>query len=794
MSEKFTVKAQSSLSSAVEIAREMGHSYVGSEHLLLGILSVSDCVAARIMSKSGVISAHVRREVENISGLGTYGYITSKDMTPGCKRIIEQASIEYEARGQRYIGTEHILYAILYDKSCVAYKILEILCIDIGEIKSTLEGYFSTLPDKNAQEVSDPLSKDKKSSKMLSAYGRDMTREATEGKFDRITGRDEESLRIIQILSRRTKNNPCLIGEAGVGKTAIVEGIAQRISDGDIPDNLRGYRLYSIDIGSMIAGAKYRGEFEERFKGLISEVRKNTNVILFIDEIHTIVGAGAAEGALDAANIIKPILARGELKIIGATTVSEYKRHIEKDSALERRFQPVYVSEPSVESAIEIIEGIIPRYESHHGVKIPRETVIAAVNLSKRYISNRYLPDKAIDLLDESASRIKILDNIHERRSLKDHFADLDNEKNQALIEGDLERVSALREEEGIPKQSSNTEIILTREDIARTLSMWTGISLSHILSSEKEKLYSLSKKLNKSIIGQEDAVSRVSRTLLRSRSGIRDTTKPIASFLFAGPTGVGKTQLCKELSFELFGDYESIIRLDMSEYMERHSVSKLIGSPPGYIGYDDSGYLTEKVRRKPYSIVLFDEIEKAHSDIYNLLLQILDEGTLKDSHGISVDFKNTIIIMTSNVGGNDTGAVTVGFGSRLAEDKNNRADNVRDKIKRHFPSEFLNRIDGIIVFDALDDESIRKITVKMLDESCDKISNGGINIKYSDDVIDHLINAKRNKEYGAREIRRVVTTLFEDEYIDGFYNNKFIAGDTVFAYVDNGKIVFEKI
>lgn len=792
MSERFTVKAQSSLSSAVEIAREMGHSYVGSEHLLLGILSVSDCVAARIMSKSGVISAHVKREVENISGLGTYGYITSKDMTPGCKRIIERASLEYEVRGQKYIGTEHILYAILYDKSCVAYKILEILCIDIGEMKSNLEGYFSTLPNKNINEANDTLSKDKKSTKMLLAYGRDMTQEATQGRYDRVTGRDEESLRIIQILSRRTKNNPCLIGEAGVGKTAIVEGIAQRISDGDVPENLRSCRLYSIDIGSMIAGAKYRGEFEERFKGLISEVRKSVNVILFIDEIHTIVGAGAAEGALDAANIIKPILARGELKIIGATTVSEYKRHIEKDSALERRFQPVYVSEPSVETAVEIIEGIIPRYEAHHGVKIPRETVIAAVNLSKRYISNRYLPDKAIDLLDESASRLRMLDNIKEKQSLRDSFGDLDNEKDQALLEGDLKRVSELREE-GIPKQSSNTEMILTREDIAKTLSMWTGISLSHILSSEKEKLYSLSRKLSERIIGQRDAISRVSRALLRSRSGIGDTTKPIASFLFAGPTGVGKTQLCKELALELFGEYESIIRLDMSEYMERHSVSKLIGSPPGYVGYEDSGYLTERVRRRPHSIVLFDEIEKAHSDIYNLLLQILDEGALKDSHGISVDFKNTIIVMTSNVGGNDMGTATVGFSSS-DQSKNNRAQKVREKIKHHFPTEFLNRIDGIIVFDPLDEASIREITVKMLNESCEKISKSGINIEYSEDVISYLVNAERSKEYGAREIKRVVTTLFEDEYIDGLYNNNFIAGDRVLARVDDGKIVFEKL
>ena len=797
MSEKFTLKAQSSLAAATNIAREMGHSYVGTEHLLLGILSVRDCVAYKILNKSGVIESQVRREVENISGVGTFGHITSNDMTPGCRRIIEMASVEYQARGQRFIGTEHILFALLNDNGCVAYKILEILLVDTVEIRNNLEAYFASRPDRGqvGYAEADGVSKDKKGTKMLSTYGRDMTQMAAMGSFDKICGRDEETIRVIQILSRRTKNNPCLVGEAGVGKTAIVEGIAQRIADGNVPDDLRGYKLYSVDIGSMIAGAKYRGEFEERFKGLISEVKKNNDIILFIDEIHTIVGAGAAEGALDAANIIKPILARGELKVIGATTLAEYKKHIEKDSALERRFQPVFIAEPSPEKTVEIIRGILSKYEEHHGIKIGDDAVIAAVAMSKRYINNRFLPDKAIDLIDESAARVRIAKSVSgiPKGSLQEAM-DLDDDKiNSALLQGDLERVAALRntvkcEDENPP------QIVLTREDIAKTLSLWTGIPISQILSSEKEKLYSLPERLNERIIGQTEAVNRVCRALLRSRSGIGDSGRPLASFLFAGPTGVGKTRFCYELALELFGDGNNIIRLDMSEYMERHSVSKLIGSPPGYIGYEESGFLTERVRRKPYSIVLFDEIEKAHPDVYNLLLQILDDGALSDSHGMSVDFKNTVIIMTSNVGGSQMSATPLGFGNSASINSKEAVVSVREKIKKHFPSEFLNRIDDIIVFNFLDDASIRIIIKNMLDKSVQGIRDNGIEVSYSNKVVDLIMNADRNKSYGAREIKRLVTSIFEDEYIESYYNNKFSIGNTLYADVKDGKVVFEVI
>ena len=795
MSDKFTIKAQNSLSAALKIAREMGHSYVGSEHLLLGVMSVKDCVATKILTKSGVTAAQIRREVENISGVGSYGYITNKDMTPGCRRIIEGASNEYLSRGHKLIGTEHILFAILSDKSCVANKILEILSCDTVELKNNLEVYFSTYPEDDVK--SNTEHSHKKNLKMLSLYGKNMTKAALSGKYDPIIGREDETLRVIQILSRRTKNNPCLVGEAGVGKTAIVEGVAQRIADGNVPEWLQGHEIYSIDIGAMIAGAKYRGEFEERFKGIISEVTKNDNIIIFIDEIHTIVGAGAAEGALDAANIIKPILARGDLRIIGATTVSEYRRHIEKDSALERRFQPVTVEEPTESQAFEIIKGILPRYEEYHGVRITDETVKFAVSMSKRYISNRFLPDKAIDLIDESASRIKIMNS--QKKGSNNVSCDLDGRINDALLEGDLLGVARLRDQEndsngifddGMKVDASRLE--LTVGDVARTLSLWTGIDISHILSTEKERLYSLPANLSRSIIGQDDAIARVSRALLRSRSGIGNHSRPLASFIFAGPTGVGKTQLAKALSSFLFGSENNIIRFDMSEYMERHSASKLLGSPPGYVGYDEGGQLTERVRRKPYSIVLFDEIEKANPDIFNLLLQVLDEGILKDSQGLSVDFKNTVIIMTSNIG-NNVASKSVGFANDQNIKLESHRESVKERIKEHFSSEFLNRIDDVIVFGYLDETAMRKITEKMLDETCKNILENGVEVDYSDEVVDLIVSENKNKSYGAREIRRLVTALFEDVYIESYYKNEIEIGDRISARVDNGKIRFEK-
>ena len=801
MSDRFTQKAQNMLNAALKIAREMGHSYVGTEHLLLGMLSVKDCVGTKILTKSGVIESQVKYEVENISGIGTYGYITSKDMTPGCRKIIEIASGECRSRGHKFIGTEHVLYAILEYKSCVAIKILEILSININEIKNNLETYFSTYPEEDVKfaRENEYSASDKKGMKLLSLYGKNMTKAAAQGKYDPIIGRDDESLRVIQILSRRTKNNPCLVGEAGVGKTAIVEGIAQKIVDGNVPRDLQDSVIYSLDIGSMIAGAKYRGEFEERFKGIIAEVSKNNNIILFIDEIHTIVGAGAAEGALDAANIIKPILARGELRVIGATTFSEYRKNIEKDSALERRFQPVYINEPNESQTFEIIKGILPKYEEYHSVKISDDTVRFAISMSKRYISNRFLPDKAIDLIDESASRVKIERSDRATLgNLKVNMEFLDSEKNRALLEGDFTRLGEIRNKErGLIdaddfENSLDISDQLSAKDIAKTLSLWTGIDMAHILGEEKERLASLSLNLSKRVIGQTDAIKRVSKALLRSRSGIANKSKPLASFLFAGPTGVGKTELCKALATELFGSEEDIIRFDMSEYMDKHTSSKLIGSPPGYIGYDDGGQLTERARRNPYSIVLFDEIEKGHRDIFNLLLQVLDEGCLKDSQGVSVDFKNTVIIMTSNIGNNESISLPVGFANSNSDDQEKNRTKVKEKIKEHFTAEFLNRIDDIIIFDYLDDESMRKITQKTLDESCKNIRKNGIEVEYSPEVIDFIISRNNNKKYGAREIKRLVTDLFEDSYIESYYDGKINFADKLMAKVYDGKIVFE--
>ena len=796
MSDKFTLKAQNSLSAALKIAKEFGHSYVGTEHLLLGLLSIKDCIASKALVKAGVTESAVKREVENISGVGTYGYISSKDMTPGCKRIIERASSEHQSRGHRYIGTEHILFAILTDRGCVACKLLELLKADVNEIKNNLENYFSTYPETDiasARENSGALS-GKRNLKMLTLYGKNMTQAARMGEIDPIIARDEETLRVIQILSRRTKNNPCLVGEAGVGKTAIVEGIAQRIAIGDVPVGLRDQEIYSIDIGAMIAGAKYRGEFEERFKGMIAEVTKSDNIIIFIDEIHTIVGAGAAEGALDAANIIKPILARGDLRIIGATTLSEYRKHIEKDAALERRFQPVIVEEPSEDDAFRIISGIISRYEEYHNVKISDEVVKFAISMSKRYISNRFLPDKAIDLLDESASKIKISAAHTVNKSICDGTA-VDDRMNNALSEGDFRELAQIRSSREFMDHSDAEQtppIELSIADIAKTLSLWTGIPTSHILSTERERLYALPQKLKESIIGQDEVVNRICRALLRSRSGIANESKPIASFLFAGPTGVGKTQLCKTLAKAIFGSEGDIIRFDMSEYMEKHSASKLIGSPPGYIGYDEGGQLTERVRRKPYSIVLFDEIEKANKDIFNLLLQVLDDGILRDSQGVSVNFKNTVIIMTTNIGNNEISA-PVGFANaNNIQGERHRAD-VIEKIKRHFSPEFLNRIDDIIPFNHLDNESLAIICRKMLDESCENIRKRGIDISYSKDVVDFILSKNQNRSYGAREVRRLITTLFEDEYIDRYYQNEINFGDNLIAVVDSGKIVFTK-
>ncbi len=813
MNNRFSERAQSVLNLALQSASEMGHTYIGSEHLLLGLLQEKEGVAAHYLTERGATADRVASSIAELAGVGSPTTVSAARMTPRTKGIIERSLIEAQRGGQAYIGTEHLLLALLEEQDCVAVRILENLGVPTGDLRSDLISYLSNAPTSTAGAPHASASNAEKSSldssPTLKSYGRDLTALARAGKIDPIIGRDTETERVIQILSRRTKNNPCLIGEPGVGKTAVVEGLAQRVVAGNVPENLREKCIVTLDIASMIAGAKYRGEFEERFKNVMQEVQKNPDLIIFIDEIHTIVGAGAAEGAVDAANIIKPALARGEMQVIGATTISEYRRHIEKDAALERRFQSVTVGEPNREDAVQILYGLREKYETHHALKISDEAIEAAVTLSIRYIPDRYLPDKAIDLIDEAASRRRISAHTSpdDLKADEAQLAELAKRKEEAIVQQDFESAARLRDEEKTLKEAfdakkeawqkaqKDTQLIVTEADIADVVTQWTGIPVSRLLEEESDKLLHLDETLRSHVIGQDEAVAAVARAIRRGRMGLKDPRRPVGSFIFMGPTGIGKTELAKALADVMFGDTSAMIRLDMSEYMEKHSVSKLIGSPPGYVGFDEGGQLTEKIRRKPYSVVLFDEIEKAHPDVFNILLQVLEDGILTDSQGRRVDFRNTVIILTSNVGASELAATkSLGFTTEAArDDADAKRSRMMSALKSTFRPEFLNRIDDIIIFISLGEGVIQRIASLMLEDVKKRIEGLGIAITFDPSVPALLAKEGFDAAYGARPLRRAIVRMVEDAFSTEMLEGKLHFGDRVLASAENNVIVFSK-
>lgn len=811
MSNKFTQKAQNTLNRALSAARELGHTYIGSEHILLGLISEKDSIASRLLLKRGVDTSRLRESIVEMAGSGSPSQVSPSDMTPRAKKIIETSAAESARGGNHYIGTEHLLYALLCEKDCVAVRLLEAEGIRLSDLKNDLDSFLSST-DRGKRIEPKAATEEKlriKGAPTLSSYGRDLTENAKEGRIDPIIGRDIETERVIQILSRRTKNNPCLIGEPGVGKTAVVEGLAQRIADGSVPDSLCGKRIVTLDIASMIAGAKYRGEFEERMKNVMEEVGKNPDVILFIDEIHVIIGAGAAEGAVDAANIIKPALARGELQIIGATTIAEYRARIEKDAALERRFQSVTVGEPNVEETVAILKGLKERYETHHGVRIGDDAIEAAVRLSTRYIPDRFLPDKAIDLVDEAASKIRIA--VHATPpAVKEAEAELRrlaSEKETAITSQNFEQAALLRDRErnardrledyrrSHEERETACRPAVTKTDIAHVVKAWTGIPVSELLEDESHRLLALEETLRQTVIGQDHAIRTVATAIRRGRMGLKDPRRPIGSFIFLGQTGVGKTELCRALAACMFGSERAMIRLDMSEYMEKHSVSRLIGSPPGYVGYEEGGQLTERLRRRPYAVVLLDEIEKAHPDVFNLLLQMLEDGTLTDSRGRRIDCSNTVIIMTSNLGsrGRSEGRI-LGFsdGGNAYEQKA-RETEMLSALKREFRPEFLNRVDDIVCFNPLTKEDLTKIGERMLEEICQRAKEIGITLRFDDSVAPHLAEKSFSSAYGARPLRRAVTHLVEDPLSTALLRKEIQAEQRVVGILRNGEIAFEK-
>ena len=805
---KFTARAEKSLELAQELAMELGHKYIGSEHILYGLAEEGTGIASEVLSNQDIISENIKDEIIDIIGEGTpIDDPESLGFTPRSKKVIENAFMDARGIGSEQIGTEHILIGILKEGDSVAARILLDLGADPQKLYNEIVKIINEETDlKN--ETEDTRKSSFNSTPTLNQYGNDLTKQAKDGKLDPVIGRKEEIQRVIEILSRRTKNNPCLIGEPGVGKTAVVEGLAQKIIADDVPEQLKNKRVVSVDMSNMVAGAKYRGDFEERIKKLLKEVQKAKDVILFIDEIHTIVGAGAAEGAVDAANILKPLLARGEIQLVGATTLKEYRKFIEKDAALERRFSQVLVQEPTEEESVQILMGLRDKYEAHHNVKISNEAVKASVELSSRYINDRFLPDKAIDLMDEAASRLK-MQTYMEPESLKkiaDEISKISKDKEEAVRTQDFEKAAKLRDKEQEKKKeleeerknwkTSNSKKILTLkyENIAEVVAAWTGIPVSKVSEGESEKLKNLEENLHKRVIGQDEAVNAVAKAIKRSRLGLKDPNKPIGSFLFLGPTGVGKTELSKALAESLFGTEDALIRIDMSEYMESNSTAKLIGAPPGYVGYDEAGQLTEKVRRKPYSVILFDEIEKAHPDVMNSLLQVLDDGRLTDSQGRTVNFKNTIIIMTSNVGARlITEKKQLGFSNSTGEDDSqkeyeNTKKDVMNQLKKEFKPEFLNRIDDIIVFHKLTEKDIRQIVDLML-KNVEKLMNKqGIKIQVDENAKDIVAKAGVDEAYGARPLRRAIQSMIEDKIAEAILDGK--VDKEVNIKGDNDKIV----
>ncbi len=810
----FTEKANTALNLAVEAAQNLGHTYIGTEHLLLGLLREGTGVAASMLSAQGITAAQYEQRIIGSESGGQPTRLSPEDFTPRTKRVMETAMMEARNIQQSFVGTEHLLMAILRDETSVAVRLLGLFGVRPVEMLEEIARTIGSTPTDTASmggsSGAKPAGKGK--TPVLDQFGRDLTAMARAGKLDPVIGRTAEIQRVVQILSRRTKNNPCLIGEPGVGKTAVAEGLAQRIVAEEVPDTLRNKRVVTLDLTGMVAGTKYRGDFEERIKNALDEVSKSGDVILFIDEIHTLIGAGAAEGAVDAANILKPSLARGEIQVIGATTLEEYRKHIEKDAALERRFQPITVGEPTSEETQEILRGLRDKYEAHHKVKITDAALHAAVQLSTRYIADRFLPDKAIDLIDEAASRVRLraFTAPTDVRQLEEEIKRLSAEKQSAINEQDFERAASLRDQEKrISEQLEEQRALweeknasisgeVTAEDVAEIVSGWTGVPVSQLTEAESQRLLKMEDILHERIVGQDEAVTAVAKAIRRGRVGLKDPHRPIGSFIFLGPTGVGKTELCKALAEAMFGDENAMIRLDMSEYMEKHTVSRLVGSPPGYVGYDEGGQLTEKIRRKPYSVLLFDEIEKAHPDVFNMLLQILEDGMLTDSQGRRVDFKNTIIIMTSNVGARlITEKRSFGFGDStesVGDEESSRRirENVLGELKKTFRPEFLNRVDDIIVFRQLTEENIRAIAQRMLTSLDRRVKDLALTLTVSDDVVAELARVGFDSVYGARPLRRAIQSRIEDALAERLLEGVFHAGDHVSVTLVDGTIHFD--
>ena len=812
MMHRFTDDAQRVLSFAQEAALELGHDYVGTEHVLIGLTKVKNGVAAKALEELGIVTEDVFKAVEEQVGRGNKK-ATSIYMTPRVKHVLELAIQVANRMNHNYVGTEHILLGLLSDGGGVAVGILRAMNIRTDDIVEAIRHILgsNTNGDDNGQEGSSHNG----DLGDLADFATDLNESAKQGKIDPVIGRDTEIQRVIQILSRRTKNNPVLIGEPGVGKTAIAEGLAQRIVNGNVPEILRNKRIISLSISSMLAGAKYRGEFEERLKKAIDEVQQHDDMIIFIDEIHTLVGAGATEGAMDAANILKPALARGEFQVIGATTLDEYKKHIEKDAALERRFQPVQVGEPNEEDALEILMGLRDRYEAFHKAKITDEALKAAVTLSSRYITDRFLPDKAIDVVDEAASkvRMKVFSAAPDVKALEDRLNTVKKEKEAAVTSQDFEKAAKLRDEEqalvkeiddkkAVAKEESDQKLIVTEEDIAAVVAQWTGIPVAKIAEEESETLLHLEDELHKRVIGQDDAVTAVAKAVRRARAGLKDPKRPIGSFLFLGPTGVGKTELARALASSLFGDESAMIRLDMSEYMEKHTVSRLVGAPPGYVGYEEGGQLTDAVRRKPYSVILLDEVEKAHADFFNILLQVLDDGRLTDSQGRTVDFRNTVIIMTSNLGAKalHKNSTELGFlAPKKAEstakdaksiDFKEAKKSVLDAVKSHFRPEFLNRIDEMIVFHPLTEEDLTKIVTILMSDVTKRLGERDLHLEITPEAMKLLVKEGSDFTMGARPLKRAIQRLIEDPVSDLILKGEAIAGKTIKADAKDNDIV----
>ena len=800
---RFTERAQKVLIHAQEAAKGLGHNYVGTEHLLLGLLQDDGGSAVKVLRSMGVTYEGVERIVLTLIGKGDYKFTENFGYTPRTKKVMELSVREARDMGHSYVGTEHILMALVREKDGVAARIIAQLGADLDQIQRLIMKSFQE------ESTDGRLKTTQKKTPALDQFGRDLTQAAKDGELDPVIGRTKEIERIIQILSRRTKNNPVLIGEPGVGKTAVAEGLAQRIVEGSVTELLRNKRVVSLDLSGMLAGAKFRGDFEERMKNALKDIKNAGNIILFIDEIHTLIGAGAAEGAIDAANILKPALARGELQAIGATTLDEYRKHIEKDAALERRFQPVMVGEPTLEESVAILAGLRDRYEAHHKVTITDEAIHAAVQLSDRYISDRFLPDKAIDLIDEAASKVRIqsLTAPPDMKEIESRLEAVRKEKVEAVNNQDYEKAAKMRDEEAAIKLEMDKHIEAWRasrdtkkltvgeKEIADVVSSWTNIPVMQLTQDEAERLLHLEQTLHARVIGQDEAVTAVAKAIRRARAGLKDPKRPIGSFIFLGPTGVGKTELSRALAEALFGDEDAMIRLDMSEYMERHSVSRLMGSPPGYVGYEEGGQLTEQVRRKPYSVVLLDEVEKAHPDVFNTLLQIMEDGRLTDGQGRTVDFRNTVLIMTSNVGAHSMKQRALGFAASESDVQTYERlkENVMEELRRTFRPEFLNRVDETIVFHQLNEADTRKIVTLMMDSVAKRLAEREIYLTMSEPALDYLAREGFDPEYGARPLRRAIQRMVEDRLSEEILDSSIHIGDHVVGSIRKGKLVFTK-